>query len=116
ADPGADGHEPESASRVEDRLREEAATLVALVRLLVAEREPDVALAAAVGEERAAGRVLHTRRRRQLLELRRVGAGRELDPDEESAGGAADLDVRPGEHLPQRFQHRITLGAVDVDQ
>src|SRR5213596_1193322 len=102
--------------RVEDRARDEPSALVALLRWLVAEGQTDEALAAAVGEERRPRRVLSPRRDRQLLQSRRVGPGREPDPDEEPARGAADLDVGGLERLPEPPEHRVALGAIDVDQ
>src|SRR5207249_7781809 len=110
------GSERALPPRVEDRARDEPSALVALLRRLVAEGQADEALAAAVREERGPRRVLSPRRHRQLLEPHRVGPGREPDPDEEPARGAAYLDVGGLEHLPEPPEHGVALGAIDVDQ
>src|SRR5436853_5223595 len=102
------------ASGVEDRAGDQPGPLVALLRRLVAERQADEALAAAVREEERPRRVLRPRRHRQRLQPRGVGRGREPDPDEEPALGTADLDVGGLEHLPEAAKHRVALGAIDV--
>src|SRR5436309_2048551 len=104
------------ASGVEDRAGDEPGPLVALLWRLVAERQADEALAAAVREEQRSWRVLRPSRHRQRLQPRGVGRGPELDPDEEPALGTADLDVGGREHLPEAAKHRISLGAIDVSQ
>src|SRR5206468_5918953 len=80
------------AHRGENSLGQDAGPLVALVRLLVAEGQTDVALAALAGKERSAGCVLHARLERQRFEPGHIRRGRQLDPDEESALRPADLD------------------------
>src|SRR4029450_14048326 len=75
--------------RGEDRLGQDAGALVALVRLLVAEGQTDVALAARAGEERAPRGVLHARLQRQRLELGDIRGGRQVYPDDETATGGA---------------------------
>src|SRR5215813_1445044 len=81
------------ASRVENRLGEDARAVVAPLGRLEAVREADEVLAAAVDEEGRPRRDLHARFHGALRETRRVGPGRQLDPDEESALGLADLHV-----------------------
>src|SRR2546429_7463292 len=100
--------------RVEDRARDEPSALVALLRRLVAEGPADEALAAAVGEERGPRRVLSPRRARQLLQSHRVGPGREPDPDEEPARGAADLVFFLIEPPPPPLDPLAPLGAIHV--
>src|SRR6187549_3864894 len=70
-----------SGPGVEDGLGDQSGAFVAARGRLEAEGEADEALAAAVGEERGAGGVLHARLHRVVVELRGVGAGRQLDPD-----------------------------------
>src|SRR5204863_8122231 len=101
-DRGAEGRPKDRAravsgrARAQDRLADQPRAFVTLLRRLVAERETDVILAAAlVREERRPRRVLHARGDRELRELLEVRALRQLDPEEEAALGPADGIVRP---------------------
>src|SRR5262249_50886790 len=93
--------------RVEDRLGDQARALVAALGRLVAVRQSDEALAASVGVEGRARRVLHAPGRGDLPEPPGIGPGGQLDPDEEPALGTADLDVGLVEQLPQALEHRV---------
>src|SRR5260370_9613459 len=72
-----------SGAGVEDGPGDQARALVAALGGLEAEGQADEALAAPVGEERRPRRVLHARLDRSVVELAGVGAGGELDPEEE---------------------------------
>src|SRR5260370_38932476 len=105
-----------SGAGVDDGPGDQARALVAALGGLEAEGQADESLAAPVGEERRPRGVLHARLDRSVVELAGVGAGGELDPDEEAALRLADLDVGVLQDLPEPAQHRVPLGAVHVDQ
>src|SRR5262245_51020924 len=74
----------------ENGLADQPGALVALLGRLVAEGQADVVLAAAVGVEGGAGRVLHARLHGVLRERLGIGPRGQPDPEEEAALRTAD--------------------------